>query len=130
MTDTVLSANLSIGARIKSLRTRLGLTQTRFAEAMGVSFVTVSRWENNQSSPSPSTMATITRAEEEGIAVLAIPSQPPPKPETPKDPDFLDFLADPERVKTFVEGERLGYGHLFNPVFATETSLIDPLPHQ
>ena len=43
---------------------------------------------------------------------------------------FLDFLADPEKVQTFVEGERLGYGHLFNPVFATETSLIDPLPHQ
>ena len=46
------------------------------------------------------------------------------------EPQFLDFLADPEKVKTFVEGERLGYGHLFNPVFATETSLIDPLPHQ
>ncbi len=28
------------------------------------------------------------------------------------------------------EGERLAYGHLFNPAFATETSLIDPLPHQ
>src|SRR5437667_12397155 len=29
-----------------------------------------------------------------------------------------------------VEGERLSYGHLFNPTFATEISLIDPLPHQ
>jgi SNF2 family DNA or RNA helicase len=24
----------------------------------------------------------------------------------------------------------LGYGHLFNPAFATEISMIDPLPHQ
>jgi SNF2 family DNA or RNA helicase len=29
-----------------------------------------------------------------------------------------------------VEGERLTYGHLFNPTFATELSLIEPLPHQ
>ena len=29
-----------------------------------------------------------------------------------------------------VEGERLSYGHLFNPAFATEISEIDPLPHQ
>ncbi|MCG3126042.1 MAG: RNA polymerase-associated protein RapA [Phycisphaerae bacterium] len=28
------------------------------------------------------------------------------------------------------EAERLSYGHLFNPTFATEVSLIDPLPHQ
>ena len=29
-----------------------------------------------------------------------------------------------------VEGERLSYGHLYNPAFATEISQIDPLPHQ
>jgi hypothetical protein len=29
-----------------------------------------------------------------------------------------------------VEGERLSYGHQFNPAFATEISRIDPLPHQ
>jgi superfamily II DNA or RNA helicase len=29
-----------------------------------------------------------------------------------------------------VEGERLAYGHLYNPTFASETSRIDPLPHQ
>ncbi len=33
-------------------------------------------------------------------------------------------------MRTVVEGERLTYGHLFNPAFATEISLIDPLPHQ
>src|SRR5438046_9966370 len=40
------------------------------------------------------------------------------------------FTSDPEVVRTVVEGERLTYGHLFNPAFATEISLIDPLPHQ
>ena len=42
----------------------------------------------------------------------------------------LDFAAHPEVVRVVAEGERLAFGHLFNPAFATETSLIDPLPHQ
>ncbi|MBV8676305.1 MAG: DEAD/DEAH box helicase, partial [Planctomycetaceae bacterium] len=33
-------------------------------------------------------------------------------------------------VRVVAEGERLGYGHLFSPAFATEISMIDPLPHQ
>jgi superfamily II DNA or RNA helicase len=65
--------------------------------------------------------------EDRGIEALPRTQQ---EPEPDQEVGFLDFLADPDRVKTFVEGERLGYGHLYNPVFATETSLIDPLPHQ
>jgi hypothetical protein len=42
----------------------------------------------------------------------------------------LNFLANPEVVQVVAEGERLSFGHLVNPAFATETSLIDPLPHQ
>ncbi len=42
----------------------------------------------------------------------------------------LDFAASPEVVWAIAEGERLAYGHLANPTFAIETSLIDPLPHQ
>jgi superfamily II DNA or RNA helicase len=42
----------------------------------------------------------------------------------------LDFGTDPEIVRTVAEGVRLSYGHMFNPAFATEISMIDPLPHQ
>ena len=42
----------------------------------------------------------------------------------------LDFSAAPEVVSALAEAHRLTYGHLFNPTFASETSLIDPLPHQ
>src|SRR5260370_24094507 len=42
----------------------------------------------------------------------------------------IDSTADPDVVRVVVEGERLTYGHLFNPAFATEISLIEPLPHQ
>jgi superfamily II DNA or RNA helicase len=45
-------------------------------------------------------------------------------------PLITDFRAHPQDVRLFVEGERLRYGHLFSPVFGTETALIDPLPHQ
>jgi hypothetical protein len=31
--------------------------------------------------------------------------------------------SDPEIVRVVVEGERLTYGHLFNPTFATEISM-------
>src|SRR3954468_2836556 len=42
----------------------------------------------------------------------------------------LDFSTDPEVVRVVAEGERLAFGHLFNPAFAIESALIDPLPHQ
>jgi len=45
-------------------------------------------------------------------------------------PAILDFTAQPEIVKVLAEGERLSFGHLMNPAFATEISSIDPLPHQ
>ena len=42
----------------------------------------------------------------------------------------LDFSADANVVSTIAEAHRLAFGHLFNPAYATETSRIDPLPHQ
>lgn len=40
------------GARVKELRERLHLTQESMAEALGVSFATVNRWENGWTVPS------------------------------------------------------------------------------
>ncbi len=45
-------------------------------------------------------------------------------------PTPTNFRTDPEVVRVVAEGERLAFGHLFNPAFAVETALIDPLPHQ
>lgn len=44
--------------------------------------------------------------------------------------EYVKFTSDPIHVWAVVESIRLTYGHLFNPIFATETSLIEPLPHQ
>ena len=42
----------------------------------------------------------------------------------------LDFQARPAVVQAIVDAELLAHGYMVNPTFATETSLIDPLPHQ
>jgi hypothetical protein len=41
-----------------------------------------------------------------------------------------DFSGNSGIVRTVSEAHRLAYGYIFNPAFATETSRIDPLPHQ
>lgn len=127
-----MNARADYATEIKALRAELGLTQVQLAKRLGVSFATVNRWENRQSKPSRLSWAQIERLHEEGAgpspgrsvvreahATYGSDSPPP-----------LDFTGKAETVTAFVEGERLSYGHLYNPSFATETSRIDPLPHQ
>src|SRR5260370_16222412 len=40
------------------------------------------------------------------------------------------FRGDAQIVSLVAEAHRLAHSYLFNPIFAIETSLIDPLPHQ
>ena len=46
------------------------------------------------------------------------------------DQGSVAFRAEPEVVSLVAEAHRLQHAYLFNPLFATETSLIDLLPHQ
>lgn len=121
------SQNLMIpedcGERIRDLRRRLGLTQMLLAERLGVSFATVNRWENGQTKPSPLSWQQIMRIE-------GTDSEEPDEAPEPFTPPLLDFGGKHEAVRALAEGERLSFGHLFNPAFATEVSPIDPLPHQ
>jgi SNF2 family DNA or RNA helicase/transcriptional regulator with XRE-family HTH domain len=118
--------------RVRSLRDRLSLTQADLADFMGVSFATVNRWERGRAKPSRLAAALLERAEQEGIDALRsridMPQVAAPTPA--EAPATVDFGGDPEIVQLVAEGERLTYGHLFNPAFATEISRIDPLPHQ
>jgi len=43
---------------------------------------------------------------------------------------MLDFTGNPDVLKVLTEAERLSFGQISNPAFATEISNIDPLPHQ
>ncbi len=108
---------------IGRLRGRLGLTQTEFAARLGVSFATVNRWENAQTKPSPLSWQQILALSGDQ------PTERPTQPATAT-PRLMDFTSSPEVVRVLAEGERLSFGHMFNPAFATEISQIDPLPHQ
>ena len=115
--------------RIKDVREISELTQTQLAQRIGVSFATVNRWENRQTRPNRLAWRRILELEETlGAAMITekSPSYAPLRSTAPS----LNFAADPEAVAALVEAHRLTYGHLFNSAFATETSLIDPLPHQ
>ncbi|MBI2216635.1 MAG: DUF3883 domain-containing protein [Candidatus Rokubacteria bacterium] len=108
---------------LRRLRVRLGLTQVQFAASLGVSFASINRWENGQTRPSKMAWDLLRRAEERFGERGGEDAVPPTV-------SGLDFLAEAERVRLVAEAERLSFGHLFNPAFATEISLIDTLPHQ
>ena len=115
--------------RVKRARELKGLTQARLAELIGVSFATVNRWENGQSKPNNLSWRRILEFEDQldGDANDQVTVASDIGPLTLPD---LDFSANPDAVWALAEAHRLAYGHLFNPAFASETSLIDPLPHQ
>ena len=111
--------------RVKDLRERLGLTQTRMAEHIGVSFATVNRWENGQSRPRRLAWRRIVDLEAD-VRAATRRVEPVAASTTPA----LDFTARTEAVAAVAEATRLSYGYLSNPAFAAEISSIDPLPHQ
>lgn len=115
--------------RVKNVREVSGLTQTQFADQIGVSFATVNRWENRQTRPSALAWSRILDLERSQASRM-IPEPASLLRAAPATASGMDFAADPEAVAAVVEAHRLTYGHLFNSAFAIETSLIDPLPHQ
>jgi SNF2 family DNA or RNA helicase len=132
-----------IALRIKTLRLRLKLSQQQFADLTNVPVTLFKQWENGTIQPPDSYWQRILAAETAGLQISSHSGRASGRIQEGR-ADYLtgveqvgheehfptDFLADPDIVRTFVEGQRLVYGHLFNPTFATETSRIDPLPHQ
>src|SRR5215510_10683532 len=90
--------------QIKAVRGKLGLTQERLAEQLGVSFATVNRWEKGHARPSQ-------LAWERLQGLLAEPEDSPPAAAMAKTRNsaaiLLDFTANPEAVRVIAEGERL-----------------------
>jgi SNF2 family DNA or RNA helicase len=118
-----ISAAPEYAERIRRLRAELDVTQGQFAEQVGVSYVTVNRWENGQNEPNPLAWEKIEAIEKH---VFGSDSE-----ETNHDePMPLDFDGSPKGVRALVEAMRLQNAHEQNPSFASEISRIDPLPHQ
>jgi len=119
-------------SRIKQVREQLGLSQTRFAGLLGVSTLSVKKWEQGQSTPFISTWQQIVQMEQSGLSDYAVTAGVLRDPQAAYQAAHpsLDFTSRTEIVRAVVDGHRLAYGHLYNPAFATEISLIEPLPHQ
>lgn len=54
-------------SRIKKLRTALGLTQEQFAHRLGVTVVTVNRWERGHTYPKGLSVAVLEGLEKETL---------------------------------------------------------------
>ncbi len=132
------SAPSNYSKRIKALRDRNSLSRKQFAELLDVSVTLVKQWEGGRLQPSLQDWQQVVRAEVEGVQTLrkktsgkaAVYESREEYNSSPDRTPSVDFTADSEVVRVVVEGERLTYGHLFNPAFATEISMIEPLPHQ
>ena len=103
------------------MRRTLGFSQGRLAEELGVTLLTVHRWEAGKASPHPLSRRRFAELEE-GIATpgRAVALGPPP----------LDFAGNAEAISAVAEALCLAHGHQFNPAFAVETARVDALPHQ
>ena len=49
----MIEPDLSAASLVRQIRWRSGLTQERFAARLGVTCLTVNRWENGHAQPSP-----------------------------------------------------------------------------
>ncbi len=116
------------GAQIRRIRKGLGLTQSQFADRLGVTPITVHRWESGQSRPQR--MAKGRLREMEDALATASTAAPASTSTAPASAVPLDFAGNPDAISAVAEAVRLSHGYQFNPAFATEVSRIDALPHQ
>ena len=130
--DGVPAPILDTAQVVRRLRRTMRLTQQQLAGRLGVTPLTVHRWENGQSRPHPLAAAQLRTLEEESAAVAARGSEPPlvTAPGRPAIAPVLDFAGGSDAVLAVAEALHLAYGHQCNPAFASETARIDPLPHQ
>ena len=116
------------GRTVRHIRKRMELTQAQFGDVLGVTALTVHRWESGRSRPLRMAVERLHELEKR-LAEPGTPERSTPSTASPAMPP-LDFAGNPEGVSAVAEALRLAHGHQFNPAFASETARIDPLPHQ
>ena len=73
---------MTLGSKIKKLRSAKGLTQKDLAERLNVTFQTISKWENGENEPDLATLRNLAKALECSIEYLVSEEdeEPSPKP--------------------------------------------------
>jgi transcriptional regulator with XRE-family HTH domain len=87
------SIDVDVGARIRTCRTALGLSQTKLANALGLTFQQVQKYERGYNRVSASTLVKIARALETSVAALVGESG-----EAPSEAPVFRHLAAPGAV--------------------------------
>src|SRR4051794_40659502 len=95
---------------VRSKRLARGWTQAELAERLGLTNVTISRWEQGRVEPAAVFWERFLNVTGGQRPVVPRPGAAP----------TVDFMGDGLGVRAMVQGERLAYGHLANPAFATE----------
>ncbi len=129
-TFTLQGTQVEIDADVRQLRGRLGLTQEQFADRLGVSTITVHRWESGQSRPRQLALEKLAQLQQEAAAAASEAQSMRTLRPAARAGIGLDFAGDPEAVLATADALRLSFGRQFNPAFAIETSRIHPLLHQ
>lgn len=102
------TANLDLPTRVRRLRRDLNLTQEQFGERLGVSVITIHRWETGQSRPRRLAIARLQEMEADH-ARRAARSQAekrhssrsfPHTTDPVLTPPVLDFNGDPDRFSS------------------------------
>ena len=125
MTHSSPGAASEFPRRVRAVRKALGFSQGRFADELGVTLLTVHRWEAGKAAPHRASLRRLAELEERVAAAARTPARSVELGAPP-----LDFAGNPEAISAFAEALCLTRGHEFNPAFAIETARIDPLPHQ
>ena len=87
---------MSMGSVIREKRTALGMTQEQLAEKMGVSFETISYWENDEYMPKAGKLVTLAGALQTRVGVLF---------EDNEEPDY----STPQNDRLFDENHMITY---------------------
>lgn len=99
-------------ARIRRLRRRLGLSQTQLAQHIGISFLSVNRWENGKVKPSQLAWQRICALEEAGTTGTHPEGSCPPGPGTdPSRNSLIGRQREMECLQEHLEAAAKGRGH-------------------
>ena len=125
MPGSSLPAASEFPRRVREIRRALGFSQSRFADELSVTLLTVHRWETGKALPHRASLRRLEELETRVSETATSPARP-----VHVGPPPFDLAGDPEAISAFAEALCLTHGHEFNPAFAIETARIHPLPHQ
>ena len=92
---TAMGPTAGEAARIRALRKRLGLSQEQLAKRLGVSFVTVNRWEAGRTRASAAVLRRIAELEDSQTVLPVVPSA------------FVGRAAEIDAVVALLDSSRL-----------------------